>query len=278
MKKLVLTLTATWLLAGTVSAQKFYIRAGGGYAMPLAGQSMNTSNNAPFNGKQSYNAATDITSFEAKPASFGAGGNAMLGAGYMFTDNIGVELNIFAGVAPKKYSSVNSYTDPSSGELESFEYLTYARMPVLVSPALKIQSSGDFSVYSRFGALLPVKNGFNEETSGTFNDGSSTSHIEAVREFQTKFGLGFNGAAGVSVKTNSWLRIWGELNFNAMSVQVTEGTYTEAFQDGENILPYLEPDEITVEFATEGTDATALPSFMLPFSSIGIMAGISIGL
>src|SRR5687768_8505902 len=55
-------------------------------------------------GTTNANTVSNVTSFDYKKASYGAGFGLNAGVGYMFNDHLGVDLGVNFGVAPKKYT------------------------------------------------------------------------------------------------------------------------------------------------------------------------------
>src|SRR6187402_699360 len=104
MKKLFCCLAAMLPFAGGIWAQGFYLKLGAGYALPTTGQTMNTGNNMPLNGNILYNAAGTIQSYDIGIASMLAGIQGTVGAGFLFDEHVGVELNTLIGISTKKYS------------------------------------------------------------------------------------------------------------------------------------------------------------------------------
>ncbi len=119
MKKISLAILAVSLLSVTGHAQEFYVRVGLGYAVPQTAQ---TGYNTPipyyeyasaYNGTRTYNATSGAQTYNIKAASFSSGVQSVLGLGYMFTPNIGIQLDGGIGLSTTK-STFNDVNVPIS--------------------------------------------------------------------------------------------------------------------------------------------------------------------
>lgn len=127
------------LAAQSTTAQKFYVKAGTGYAFPMPGQKIDQYG-YPINTQPIVN-PNGYVYYQVKNASFTAGLLAIVGGGYMLSPNLGLELdvnlNAFAPTytySPGKgvYISYNSYLASPSYDMSKHANNTLLMMPSLV--------------------------------------------------------------------------------------------------------------------------------------------------
>ncbi len=269
-----LTIAVCMLSSLYVNAQAFYIKGGLGYAFPQAGQSID-GNAYPYNGSVTKNANSTFTYNYKTGASFSAGFQGTVGAGYMFNDHVGVELDFIGGLAPKKYTS-SAYNVPLDTAIQgNIINKQYAKSFFLVAPQLVVQSGGTvWNVYARGGIVLPLYTHIAQEVSFTNLPGNGAIETQVnTYDLTTNFSVGLTGAIGLEFNLNDNVSLWGELNMLSMSLNLKEQDLTGISVDGQSYsltgqttaFPYSK------KFTTGGnTNAT----YSMPFSNIGIHAGI----
>jgi outer membrane protein W len=285
MKKLILSAFMVAVATASVNAQDKktnngggYVRLGFGYAFPFAGSTnfMGT----PINGNGTE-ISSNVFSYEVKNASYGAGFTGVIGGGYMFTPNIGVDVAVGVGIAMKK--NVYEETSPASINDYTATQTSYAKMPILVMPSL-VFSTGHNSVegYARVGLALPVAGKQVYETE------ISTMGITALSqtvEIKNKLTLGAVGAVGVKYHISDMLGLWLEVNGLSMNVAAKSGKVTEATALGINVLSEMETYQREIEFSNEYIEnnpnqATTQPfqsgPANTPYSNIGVGVGVSL--
>jgi hypothetical protein len=273
MKKLIITssiaaLSATFALAQTnePASPKAYIRASVGYAFPHAGNSYLKTQSS------SFLSASNVY----EKYSLGAGANVHVAGGYWLFKNVGLELGVQAGIAPKKF--VSKYTDPN----ESAEGKIYAKMPVYLIPTLVLQTGGEkINAYTRLGIVV--------NASGKVIEEYASNDVKMKREYSLKSGIGFQGALGVTIPTGKKTCFFVEANGISKNQYVKRLETTKAMQNGIDMLPGMDMADKVTEYSKEVsiTYTTANPdpnkptqegTFSLPFSNIGISAGVMIKL
>lgn len=259
-----------------------YVRLGFGYAFPFAGSTQ--FNGTPLNGTGVENTNTtsgDYMTYDLKTASFGSGFSGVIGGGYMFNANVGVDLAVGVGIAMKK--NVYEETSPASLNDYTATQTSYAKMPILIMPSL-VFSTGHNMVegYARVGLALPVAGKQIIETE------LSASGIDALTqtvEIKNKFTLGATGAVGVKYHLSDMLGLWLEVNGLSMNLSAKSAETTEFTLLGVNALSELETYERETEFSNEfienDPNQTATMPFKAgpvstPFSNIGATIGVSL--
>jgi hypothetical protein len=277
MKRLVFTCTL-FAAAMAANAQKLYLKAGGGYMLPVGGQTIDV-NGWPLNGEIGYNAATwEISSFNVKAASFAAGTQLNAGIGLMVSDHVGFELNGMLGLKSKVFSGTAGYPIDAY-RYRSEKYSLKAEMPVLLNPSLVLKTGNKVSLYSRIGLLLPVACKMEGSFEGTYNVlGSLPGKYSGVQEYKTKMTLGTSGSIGMSVELVPDVNLWLEASFSSLSIYVKEKTYIEYEENGINSLDKIPAENRVVSFDASSSSSVSRPTYTLPFSSAGFSAGLSLSL
>lgn len=278
MNKLKLLTLAGCMISGMAYSQQFYFRTGLGYAIAQASQSIDGSGQ-PYNG--TVNAATQQASI--KGASFSAGLQAQVGIGYMINDHLGIQVDANLGVSNRKYTLSVSNVTLGGGVPGSVQYVQQANSPVVVLPAIVVQSGGEqVNAYSRFGVALPLRTEITVDEIQT-NDPNTGALTVDDFTFKTtnKFSLGFAGAIGVQYKLNNRVSIWGEMSMLSMSVYIKKSQLTSVTENGYNVPLSAVVGNQTVNYSKNPpADSTGanLPTYSQPFSNVAFNFGISIRL
>jgi len=272
------------LLATYANAQQFFIKGGLGYDFPQAGQSF--SGYGPYNGSITTNNNNSTTYDYKNNSSFAAGLQGNIGLGYMFTEHVGLEMDLIAGLASKKYNNAQ-YVDTGSGS--SYTSSINANTPILLAPQLVLETGGTkFNFYARGGLVLPLYAHFKEvDNQVSTQAGSGTFYDTYTSDVKTGFSLGFTGAMGIQYYLNENVCFWGEVNLLSMSLPVIESDLTDFTENGVSYYSQISSSQPTVtkyskSFSSiNGTNQNVnnnnqliLPSYSIPFSSVGIHAGI----
>ena len=219
-KVLLLSAAACMLVATTVNAQKFYLKAVGGYIFPASSAAYN---NADPYGLTSIQPSTSISisadgsnaTIKSLNGSLGTGYKFGLAGGYHFTKHIAAELAI------NHFSSnditIGKYSSPLVNEKEVAYIRGYDISPTIVLSA----NTNKFEPYLRVGLIftgpgsLWVKTTADEPNGG----GAGTDiAVHANSKVNSKFSVGALGAAGIKINTNKRWSIFGEAEYKAFSI------------------------------------------------------------
>ena len=272
------------MVTTAVFAQGFYFRAGLGYAFAQAGQTMYDSP-TPYNGfPTGYNGTRTNTAnsetYSIKNASFSAGFQGGFGFGYMFTDNIGVQLDGGIGLSNKTYT-FNDNGFASGGVVYNMSTSQEARTPLLLMPSLILQTngSGNINAYTRFGIALPLNTKITQDQVISNAPGTGALTVDDFTwQLKSSFSIGFTAAAGIKYKINDRVSIWGEVSLLSMSLNAKEQDLTNWTENGQSISLSQYNNAQTIKYSKSATvDSTfsQLPAYSLPFSNIGISFGIT---
>jgi hypothetical protein len=265
------------LLAFGAHAQQFFIKGGLGYSAPQAGQSLDGTG-TPYNGSATNNATGGITYNYKSGASFSAGFSGTFGGGYMFNDHVGLELDVIAGLAPHHYTGNinNQLLDSVAYNISSEQY---AKTFWLIAPQIVLQTGGSiWNLYGRGGVVLPLSVHLMQNVSFTNLPGNGAVETqEQTYDNTTSFSLGLTAAIGVQYNLTDNVCLWGELSMLSMSMNLKQGTLTSETYAGQSVP--LSGQNTSYSYSRNYNSALAQnsntnPSYSIPFSNIGIHAGI----
>lgn len=282
MKTLFTALLLCVAVLPNLHAQKgWYLKAGAGYAFPLAGQTFDHYGN-PYSG--TFNVVNDSLGsnlkYDLKKVSFSSGLQGTAGIGYMFNKNLGVEVAANLGILPTKYNL--DFFEGAPPTYKKGTIKQYATEPIMLTPAFVMQvEQKKVKLYARGGIVLPLHTKMITERNIEMQYSSLPNEppINDIRtlELKTKFGIGFSGAMGAKYSISKNMSLWVESALTSLSLYAKEETITVYRVDGFNVLPLLPRDQIHWQYETENNGSTnALPAYSVPYSNIAINAGISI--
>lgn len=216
---------------GIVSAQGLYVGVGAGYgfATPSEALGVETTNTSGSN--------TSTTIY----GTYGAGVNAGLNLGYMFTEHFGADL----GVSYLMGSEVmTSKSTNSIGENTTTSKTSQMRL----APSLVLSTGGDLALYGKLGLVLPVGGKTITEVRDNTNVGGSVEY-----DFESKgaFSLGYTGAIGVDFSLSDKLSIFGELNGVNLRIKQSSREMTKATVFGTDELSSKTKYETSVNYVDE---------------------------
>ncbi len=264
MKKTFFTLVmALGLSAGTASAQKLFVRAGLGYALPSGSQRISDGSNSK----------DPNTEFNTN-GSYGTGFNGELGIGYMFNKNIGLGLDISYLVGKKNLVKDDRGNDRS--QLES-SGSAFAFTPNIV---LSTAMEGKMVPYAKAGLVI---------ASASVTDvitGTAGSIYVLERKTTGGIALGFKGAMGINFAVNQKISLYGEIAYTAMSYRPTKAVITKFTSNGIDVLAGSSVKDRETTYSVEVDNTASSPSSsprkeitpVLPFGSIGLNFGVMINL
>lgn len=275
MKKLLFT--AAIFVATGASAQKLYIKAGLGFAIPQASQTLDVGGTM-YNGNAIYFPGApgkdSITSFSMKKASFSSGFKGAIGAGYHFNNHVAVELYLDLGLSTTQYTSTqDTVTSPSGAYLANDKMTQKSQFPIMLIPAVVLKTDNPkFNVYGRIGLVLPLKNQVSMELQSEYI--AFIPNTEVIKgTMKTRFNVGFTGAFGGSYALGKGANFWGEVGFTSLSLFAKEMEITEHSGGATNAYP-LEGSTISYGFSGQ-PGSPVKPSFSMPYSNMAFMIGVN---
>ncbi len=262
----------------TNANKPFYMRVGIGYGLLLSGQN-DATNGTVVN-------VSNEESFNIKQYSYGAGLSGTLALGYNISKNLGVELIGTSTIAGRNYTftSIDEYSSGGTTYTQTTEITSYGST-FLLQPSIVVQTGGaKANIYARMGVIVPVVNSLTYDI--VYSRSSSSDIDKTSLEHTMYFSLGATGAVGASYNISTHLRLFSEICMVSYSPYVAKGSRTSYSRNGVEYLGQFKTNEREYEFEKTGTidsspdpgKPTTLKTQSIPFSNIGINAGIVIQL
>lgn len=241
-------LTSILVLLGSyasIQAQNsFYIKLGGGYAFPSASYIIGTNNSSIYLRETDpetgfYNPAF-IDKYEAVKGSYATGATASGTIGYMFSENMGVEINA-SYLHGKEYTTSKTSQDIIDDEIirGSKGRTTSEAMIMLASPSF-ILTTGENTLkpYLSAGVVFGfIKVNSTYRYYSTYDVGNQSE--ERDEKYTGGLSLGLRGALGLDIKLSQRFHVFSEVAFTSLSFYPEEKEITKYIINGEDKLPTL---------------------------------------
>lgn len=268
--KLILFLFLITLTTANVFAQRTYVSIGMGYGFKMAAQNIN------YLGF--YNATYSATTLKEEQinVSLGAGLNVTGTLGYMFNENIGVELGISYLMGAKS----TSYYEDNLFQWEVENSLS-AKM-LRINPSIILTTRNNVvNPYLKFGLVIGSGSFLYESDEIDFSD-----KLTVKVSFDGGLAMGVSAGMGVLYTLNDQLSLFGEISSVNMSYAPTRGEIIEYTYNGTDVLPSLTTrdkeyeyvDVNTIQLTSSTSPSPSQPQKELkqkyPFSSLGLNFGI----
>ncbi|RYD54626.1 MAG: hypothetical protein EOP56_18725 [Sphingobacteriales bacterium] len=281
MRKLFFTALTLSLCASAAQAQKLYVRGMLGFAVANAGQTTDDTR-SPHSGSMLYTAPSTgatpvLTSFKLKSVSFNTGIQTSLALGYMFNNNVGVELGADIGIAHIEHEGqITAPSSNSSAYTVTQFYSQYVKNPIILTPALCLQSGGKkINIYTRAGLAVPVRSNITTEI-GQITTATGTNSSRSINlgyTTTTAFSLGFSGAAGVKYAVNSKLQLGAEISAVSLSLYLDKLEFTSYSENGVDLFSRLPEESKRISYGKSGGSGVE-PTYSVPFSNVGLKVGV----
>jgi hypothetical protein len=259
-------------------AQKLYIRAVVGYAMPSLNASL-VVNGYPYTAQQPGNfLAPAAMNVSENHASHGAGVLADVHAGYWFRKNIGVDVGLSYMLKPKHYTVQGGFGLGGAW----LDITQYASHPLFASLSLALRDDRLLRhFYINAGALLPLSNKIITES----RPSNSSDTIQTYSRTLTKtgFDVGLHATVGYDYPLTKRIAITACLSLNALSAW-TKSSRIQAYTiDGSDYLYQIPEEKRQIQYQKNygvgsNTSSNVLPAYQVSFSSLSFMIGVSVGL
>lgn len=270
-------------------SQSIYVRAGGGYGLPIASASIGekTLYTSAYDGINT----TNSSSTEKVTGSYGSGTNFNVALGYKFNENFIFEINTQYLISNKYKSFSNSIDYNTSDPLNPYTNLdnistTTSSKGLFFNPSFIFSAGfGKAAPYGRFGLVFgsPKISG----TESSYYNGDGIDSTEKAFEYSKGISFGFQGAIGMNWKLSEKFDIYTEVNFINMTYypgeyNLTKDVRGDGFTVTDNLpLLYLsqkqtlykkkfDPSAVNNDFA----QAQVKLREATPFSSVSLQVGI----
>lgn len=268
-----------------VLAQGLYFKAGGGYALPVATQTIGEK----YVTKNFYDGNTTqySSTMEAVTASFGAGATFSGAAGFMFNEFLGAELGVQYTLGKKfETKQTYDYEDQSQSYWTSDVLKTnHFSRAIFVNPAFIVTPGAGRNVpYGRFGLMIGSPTVKGEESS--VNKVSYYPDVQDVEtrkwEYSKNVAIGLQAAVGMNWMVSDKIDIFTEVNFVSMTYYPGEYNLTEDMDNDYDNLPNRSAYDKKTIFKDK-VDVSSEPDTSKPreetregmaFSSLSVQVGI----
>jgi len=261
-----------------VHAQKLYIRALAGYAIPSFNSSL-IINGYPYTGQAPANylepAAMNVSK---EHASHAAGVVADLHAGYWFQKNIGVDIGLSYLLQSKHYTARGDFGLGHS----TLDITQYASHPLFGTVSLAFR---DDRLLKRFyinaGLSLPLSNKIITESRPAKSSDSIRTYSRILTT--TDMGLGLHGAIGYDYAITKRIGVTACVSLNALTVW-TKSSELQAFTiNGIDYIDQIPEERRKISYernydVMNSMNNTALPAYQLSFSSLSFKIGVTMDL
>ena len=284
-KTSLLTVVICTLFAYKGWAQKgAFVTVNAGYGFRLGSQ---TSFDANYSSNNSSSKSEQVYMSLGKGFNFGGS------IGYMFNQNLGVELGVTYLIgAETTFSEKENYSSGSYTSMYNYTTSISAKMLQFKPTLIFCTGLGKIKPYAKFGAVLGKGAIYGESAykSSYYDPYYGGDTYKSTHKMKLNGGLAFgvNAAMGVTFPIGSRVQMFSEITMINMSYAPTKGELTEATQDGTNVLPDIPVRYKKTEFVDSYTYSySSSPSESepdkelkqkLPFGSIGANIGIRISL
>jgi len=284
MKKLLTSVSLIILFSISVMSQGIYVRAGGGYGLPVATSSIG--DKYMYNYVDNGVTAVGTYSLEGVDGSFGSGVNFNVAVGYKFNENFIFELNT-QYLLSKKYKTFNNdnytYVDYSYVD---YDNVTTSAKALFINPSFVFSAGfGKAAPYGRFGVLIGSPKVTGSES--TYYNGDGVDSSETKWEYTKGIAFGFQGAIGMDWKINEKFDIYTELNITSITYYAKERNVTKSINTYGDMLPNMAQSQKQTLYKKKFDPYTANNDYNqptiarregTPFSSIALQIGIKYNL
>jgi hypothetical protein len=282
MKKVLISSLMIILLSGSLLAQGIYLRAGGGYGLPVATASLGQLNLRSDINNVNSNSIENVT------GSYGSGTNFNFALGYKFNENFSFEISTQYLMSNKyKTGNVYTYTNTSYTYVDNYNTTTSAKALFFNPSFIFTAGSGKMKPYGRFGFVLgsPKVSGMQS----IYYNGDGVESSQTKWEFSKGLSLGLLGAIGMNWKINEKFDFYTEINYTSMSYYAGEYNLTQDknLLTGFDNLPNMTVSQKRTIYKNkfdpgavnnDNTKPQVALKEATPFSSLSLQVGIRIPL
>lgn len=221
--------------------------------------------------KQIY--TDDLEDFEYNKMSYGAGLNFGGTFGYMFNQNMGLEMGVSYLIGAKQSSEyIYSRFGQTTYNFEAIGKMLRLMPSIIITPDYKV-----LNPYVRFGMVI----GMGSLLYGTIENDEGDEYVNKYN-YSGGLSLGHVSSLGATYKTSEKAGIFFELNAVNMSFSPTKGELIESSENGRSDLHEYTTREKEIKYVTSynslddkksASEPSQSPRFSLPFGSINLNIG-----
>jgi opacity protein-like surface antigen len=257
---------------------QFYVNVNGGYSLGVANQTMIPNYEALYD--------EDIEKFESVYGSLGKGANFGLNLGYMFNNNIGIDIGFSFLMSDQiKSEYKEKYTNWQNNDIFCSEKISLRNQMIRINPSLIIAAGFEkVEPYAKFGVIIGLGHINLKYTEEYFINSSLDDQMIEELKLDGGIAFGISSAAGLMFHLSDIITIFSEFNLVSMSYAPEKGKITKYSKNGIDLLPDLNVEDKEIDFVDSYTyDYDNPPSsneprkmfkIKFPYSGIGLNVGI----
>jgi hypothetical protein len=273
MKKITqITLLIIFAVTVSAHAQTIYLKIASGYAFAMPGEKVDQAGNVLNGSVSSF--GSGVISYDLKNASFTSGVPVIIGAGLMLSKNIGVELNAAINITTPDYTARHFGETTSSGLVYNYAGERQAKNPVIILPALLLQTANSkWNIYMKMGVALPVNTKMNMHEIYQYQTGDVHIYDWDIKNY---FSLGFTAATGLKMNVGENISLFGEVSMMYLNVSRKERDLTAADINGQTV-PISQLTGVKIyNYHKNGVDDLNgnQEALSQPFSNLGLNVGL----
>lgn len=236
-------------LASNLFAQGAYFNINTGYGFSMSSQNISFLDVDFHNHSSSFIGGNYTFSNEQVNVSLGKGFDIGGTYGYMFNENLGVELDI-SYLIGSQYKVTREFE--SDARTDSIEYALSSNM-LRFNPSIVITSGFEkFNPYAKFGMIIGVGRIMYEKK--RINMHMTYIKEENTMKFNGGIALGLSSSIGVMYDLNDKMSLFGEAKMINLSYAPEKGEMTEHIVNGEDRLSELTTREKEIDFVDSYTE------------------------
>jgi hypothetical protein len=278
-----LILVAVLLLSAIQgTAQRFYVGANGGYAIPFLKQFITTNETNTTNSSSGSGSSSSTAEASKVYGNFGSGANIGITAGYFLTTNLAAELGytyFMTGSIKATYKS----TDFNNGTItnQNTQEITFNSSLYCFSGGIKYAYPQRFgTIYSRAGLLL-AKSEITYDVNSTNSGSSPSSSRESSTTLSGPLYMGGYASLGFQKSITPVLSVFGEVTFQLLQFTPQKSAITKLNVNGQDQLSSLTTRDKEISYEESYTSSSTDPNSPrkgiiqgMNFSSVGVKAGV----
>lgn len=214
-------------------AKKVYLETVGGYGFPLVNDDLGSTNDFIGKVNRLVNSDSSISILPVQGTQ-GPGWQFVLNAGYMFHPNIGVELGV-GYLRSNRFLLAKDITPTFQAE----HTIVGERLDVIPQLVFNFNFKEKWSVYSKSGLVVPVWGRSRSDVKIDDQEGRLVFEYTGINNPNTqgrvrikastfgKFSYGFQTRLGVGYQALSWLGVFAEVKYMALSIRSREDRFDD---------------------------------------------------
>ena len=246
--------------AHNAQAQGLYAKLSGGYNVGIGSQNgykmVYTSTLDPAN-----NVWHNKEEAERVKVNFGKGFTGSIGIGYMFTEQLGAEMEAGYLAGGKNHTSFHRISNPDPDITTLINTEMHAQMVVFKPSIVMVTKlSESLNLHGKFGIVTGKGTLFvNDKMSGR-------GELVQEAEYYGGWGFGLQGGLGLDYKINTNYEVFSEIKMSNLSYAPTKYRLTKQMHNGVDDLYPAEQEEVSLENAYTNVDSQNQVSLKQPFN------------